>query len=230
MGAEAIAAIAGLATSLAGTGYSIAASEGAKADQKKAVENQINQQQQMQKKNSALLGQNAQASTPEHVQKQIGAGQDEAQALYNKVNAVPLSQASGTGAATLGARNASVDAASQDAYAKMLQKPAAFMQGLQGQQVGQRIGNALTGSQMGVTNYLSGLNASTLPYLLQAAAGQGGEGQAIGSLLGSLGGLGSTYGASKGGLSGLYGDYSATNAYVPRAGSVSSDFYTSGQL
>lgn len=199
MGLGTIVGLLGTAASLAGTGASISASADANAQQTKRVQEQINQQQELQKKNVAVLGKNVEASTPTNVNKGISQGEAQAKELYNKVNAVPLN--SGTAAATMGARDLAIGQSSQKGYQDVLGDPAAFLQGLGTQQVNQNIGNALTNSQLGVTNFLSGMSASSLPYLLQAAQNRGSEGQAIGSLLGSLGGLASTGAASYGGFS-----------------------------
>jgi len=229
-----VIALAGLAASAGGAAYSVKSSADAQGEMTKRVNEQVRAQNEQSKKNKTVLDKNVEQSTPDAMKQQIGQGASQAQDLYSKVGALPQTSATGSQAATLGAQNtASVDQGAQQSYARMMQAPAAQMQGLQTALGQQRIGNQLTASQLGIGNFLSGLNASTLPYLLNAAQAKAGTGQAIGSLLGSMGGLASTYGAQAGGLKGLYGgDYSATNGVANKAaiGLGSSDPFTSGRF
>ena len=184
--------LAGLAASAAGAGQSIAASNSAAANENAIVGNEIKTQQAASKKDQSILGQNLEKSTPEAAQQQIGQGAKLAQGLYNQVSQNPSTQ---TGS-LIGAKNQESGNEQGGDYNKLIQAPAAQLQGLGQLGVDQSLQNQLTGTQLSSTNFLSGLSSQSMPYLLNAAAQQGSEGQAIGSLLSSMGGLAAVGGAS----------------------------------
>lgn len=176
-------ALIGLALTAAGTGTQAYAAAQTSKDENATVNQNLQQQQELQKKATGLFNMNLQqGNSAPQAQAQVGATQAAQQGKY--------AQSAGLPSLAQGANPVNVDPVVQaraDASTQNQGAAGAKLQGYSQWGVNQAIQNMLAGQQIGLVNNQSQQLASTLAPQLQQASQQNAGLTGLGSLLGTLG-------------------------------------------
>lgn len=173
--------IIGLALTAAGTAASSVANSEATSAENKATDNQLSQQQALQKKATGLFNQNLPGNTQQAAQSQIGSANTQLQNQYKQAALAPLTP-------TANPINVSpVVQARADQSTQQQGAANAQNQGYSQWGVNQAIQNMLAGQQIGLVNnqasQLYGTYGANMNQAAQSSSGLSG----IGSILGTLG-------------------------------------------
>lgn len=188
----------GVALSAAGTGVGMAAAAQARSDANKAISTQVQKQREFQARALPVFQQSLEQSSPGTAGRQIQAGEQGANDLYQKLSMLP---------ANASYNPIQLDSPAEgrlDAVLGQQRTAQAANRGLQDYALQQWLKNLDVSSQLGTINNLSGASAQTAPYLAQLAAQNSAGMGAMGSLLSTAGGLA--------------GMYAAVNPYKPTLG------------
>jgi len=179
--------LAGLATGAVGTGLSMSAASQARKDMERAVQAQLQKQEQFQKMATPVFEESLDASTAEKASRDMNAGRRGAESLYGKLADLPVASMS-TPLPSDSATRAQIG---------QQQNTDAQLQGFSDYAFRQWLNNQQANNQLGVISQLSGASARNAPLLAQLA-GQRSAGMAgLGSLLSTGGTLASIYGATR---------------------------------
>lgn len=167
-----------------------------------AVKRELLRQSGFQRKATGAYEQSLGQSTPQAAQKQLGQGQQQALAEYQKVQAVPLSVSSPV---QPGAKDQITQSSRNNAYSDLMAKRNAENQGYGNFGLQQYLKDLTANQQIGAIGNMAGRSQGILPYEVQAASQSWGGLHALGTALQAAGSLAGIYNGINAGSSGLAG-------------------------